>query len=168
METKAEQHALEAQQLPSFKSLSLPDIKEKVEQMLGLIGRSGIFSSYTDHSIKHINAMLKMLEWLIPPSTQAIMKPTEWLILVLAIYLHDLGMLVTEKEYRDRKENAEYVKWFDGLGKDTPGKEYLARTRRMNKEEKERFFSRSTSDWDTQGESANGSPASIHENGAPL
>lgn len=138
--TKAEQSADQTRSLRNFANLSLPGLREQVAQMLSLIGREGIFSAYTRHDISHIDTMLKMLDWLVPESTQGIMTPVDWLLTVLSIYLHDLGMLVTADEFKNRGDNAEFVAWLNGLDRTTEGREYVARTRRMDADEKERFY----------------------------
>jgi molecular chaperone HtpG len=138
--TKAEELADQSRQLPEFKNVSLPGIKEQVAHALKLIGRDGIFSTYTAHDISHINAMLKMLDWLVPDSTRGAMTSVDWLLVVLAIYLHDLGMVTTNKEYEKRQDNQEFVSWKESLTKTADGRDYVARTNRMNSEEKERFF----------------------------
>ena len=69
------------------------------------------------------------------------MTSADWLLVVLAIYLHDLGMLATEDEFRHRNEDPDFREWFEELDKGDEGGEFLARAnKRMNMEEKERFF----------------------------
>ena len=48
--------------------------------------------------------MLKIVEWLIPDITKEKMTYAEWLMLTLAIYFHDLGMVVTKDEFEHRDE----------------------------------------------------------------
>jgi molecular chaperone HtpG len=84
--------------------------------------------------------MLKMLDWLVPESTRKAMTPTDWLLVVLAIYLHDLGMVTTSAEYEHREDNREFTSWRDGLDKAPDGREYLARMNRMSAGEKQRFL----------------------------
>jgi molecular chaperone HtpG len=138
--SNAENQADKARQLPGFSNLSLPGLRQEIATMLGLIGRDGIFSTYTRHDISHIDAMLQMLDWLIPAETQSEMTPVDWLMAVLGIYLHDLGMSVTSAEFDGRTSNEYYTAWRKSLPASTEGLEYLARTHRMNEEEKERFF----------------------------
>ena len=139
--TNAERQADKARELPNFKNISLPGIHAKVTEMLGLIGRTdGIFSTYTFHDISHVDAMLKMLDWLIPPSTSEAMTSADWLMIVLSIYFHDLGMIVTSAEYEKRNENRSFRDWFDSLDKTTEGQDYLSRTKRMSEKEMDRFF----------------------------
>ena len=127
--------------LPEFQNFSLPGVRTKVAEILRLFGKvEGLFSTYTVHDITHIDAMLKMLDWLIPDSTRSIMSPLDWLITVLGIYFHDMGMVVAAQEFEQRRNNQEFTSWFDSLQKTSNGREYLARTNRMSAEEKERFF----------------------------
>jgi len=139
--TNAEKKADEARRLPSFKGLSLIDVRSKIAQMLGLIGRvEGVFTTYTVHDISHIDAMLKMLDWLIPPSTAKALTHADWLMIVLSIYLHDLGMLVTAEEFEARNENNSFTTWLKELGENSDGRDYLARTESMNQRERDVFF----------------------------
>lgn len=141
LSTKAEQQADKVRELSEFSNLSLPGVREQVTQMLGLIGNEGIFATYTKHDISHINYMLNMLDWLIPTETANKMTPADWLLVVLSIYFHDLGMLVTTEEYQQRKNNEEFQSWYKSLDRTNEGREYLlARTHRMTDDEKERFF----------------------------
>ncbi|WP_427501530.1 HD domain-containing protein [Methylomonas sp. MED-D] len=39
--------------------------------------------------------MLKNLDWIIPEQTKKVMSDADWLMIVLAVYFHDMGMLVT-------------------------------------------------------------------------
>jgi hypothetical protein len=139
--TNSEIRAQKASELPGFNNFSLIGVKEKVANILDLIGSiDGIFSTYTIHNIRHVDAMLNMLDWLIPPSTQEKMTPLDWLMIVLSIYFHDLGMVVTSKEYAKRMDNPKFVEFFESLDKDTEGKDYISRTEKMTDDEKDRFF----------------------------
>ena len=107
--TSAEQFAERAEELPAFSGLKLLHIKREVTRILSLIGRGGIFDEYTLHDVSHINAMLEMLEWLIPEETVSAMSPADWLMLVLAIYFHDTGMLVTREEFPTCARNRPFL-----------------------------------------------------------
>jgi len=50
------------------------------------------FEEYTDHSIKHIEMVLKAAEFLISDESFEYIQPKEVAILILAIVLHDIGM----------------------------------------------------------------------------
>ena len=99
----AEMHAQKAERLPAFMGFNLLNTKQKVADLLSFIGRGDLFDQYTKHDISHVDKMLRVLDWLIPYDTKEAMSPVDWLLIVLAIYFHDLGMLVTKKEYDLRK-----------------------------------------------------------------
>ena len=141
LDSNAETIADKARNLPEFKDFSLPGVKEKVADVLSMIGRvDGIFSTYTIHDISHVDATLNMLDWLVPSSTQEAMTPIDWLLTTLALYLHDLGMIVTSEEYKKRMENPNFSEFVDSLDKSPEGRDYLARTDKMGDDEKEEFF----------------------------
>ncbi len=103
--TSAEEKALAAQSLPPFQKFNLLGVKSEVADSLRLIGRSGIFAEYTLHDSVHLDKMLSSLDWLVPGETASQMTSADWLMIVLAIYFHDLGMLVTEAEFEARSES---------------------------------------------------------------
>lgn len=67
--TPIELKAQKACELDTFNTINIVGIKQKVQSMLGMIGRNGIFDEYTKHDISHINQMLKLLDILIPETT---------------------------------------------------------------------------------------------------
>lgn len=140
LKSRAEQLADKSRELPNFKSLSLPGIREAVAAILNLIGRNDVFATYTLHDISHIDAMLQMLDWLVPESTQRAMTPVDWLLLVLSIYFHDLGLVTTAHEFDGRVNNLEFTTWRASLDQTTDGREYIARTNRMSPSEQDHFF----------------------------
>ena len=109
--SKAEKKAEVANSLRAFISVNLVDIKTKIATLLGLIGRNEIFDEYTKHDISHVDRMLDSLESLIPDSTKEKMTTADWLLIVLSIYFHDLGMLVTKKEYEGRMNSKDFCKF---------------------------------------------------------
>ena len=110
LELFAEKKAEEAETLRIFSGLKLLHIKRQVESLLSHIGDNGIFSEYTKHDITHINEMLKLVEWIIPEHTKERLTAAEWLMLVLAIYFHDMGMIVTKEEF-DNRDKTEFVQY---------------------------------------------------------
>lgn len=104
--SKAEKLAEQAENLKAFSGLKLLHVKRQVALVLAQIGRDGIFDEYTKHDISHIDFMLDSLEWIIPNDTQDKLTPANWLMLTLAIYFHDLGMLVTKEEFKERKRSS--------------------------------------------------------------
>jgi molecular chaperone HtpG len=103
--TQAEKEAKRAESLPAFHGLNLLHIRRQVTRLLKLIGGDGIFDQFTAHDITHIDKMLDNLEWIIPDTTKNIMSPADWLMTVLSIYFHDMGMLVTAREFDNREQS---------------------------------------------------------------
>ena len=138
--TNAEKNAARAEHLPAFSGLKLLHIKRNVAELLGQIGGQGIFDSYTRHDISHIDEMLKMLDWLIPTNVQSIMTAADWLLIVLGIYFHDMGMLVTRDEYEARHKSE-----FDDFCKrvlfaEDVGTDYKAKVDTLDPDEASRFL----------------------------
>jgi hypothetical protein len=52
--------------------------------------------------------MLETTRWLIPDETQKEMTPADWIMLVLAIYFHDIGLLITRVEYENRYKDPDF------------------------------------------------------------
>jgi hypothetical protein len=104
LQTLAEQEAKKAEELEAFQDVKLKSIKAKVSEVLDLIGSGGIFDTYTKHDITHVNKMLDRLEWLIPEETQEEMTPADWLMCVISIYFHDMGLLVTKNEFNNKED----------------------------------------------------------------
>ena len=109
--SKIEQRAQQAEELNAFSGVKLTYIREQIKTVLALIGQNGIFDQYTRHDISHVDQLLAIAEWVIPEQTMQIMTPADWLMLVLAIYFHDMGMLVTKKEFESRNQNSDFLKY---------------------------------------------------------
>lgn len=103
--TNAEKNAEKAENLTFCSGIKVLHIRNSIEQLLAHIGRCGMFEEYTLHDISHIDEMLGIVDWLIPERTKAAMTYAEWLMLTLGIYFHDLGMLVTKKEFENRMKS---------------------------------------------------------------
>ena len=106
LSSKAEKEAVKAEDLTAFRGIKLLHIKSQLSLILNQIGRVGIFDEYTKHDISHIDYMLSSLDWIIPEKTQNIMTSADWLMIVLSIYFHDLGMLVTKDEFNKRDKSS--------------------------------------------------------------
>jgi hypothetical protein len=97
--SSAEAHASKAEAYPSiFGVVNLRSIRENIVEILKLVGRDGIFREYTLHDVNHIDSLLALVDKLIPPQTAHQLRTADWLLIVLACYFHDLGMLVTKQE----------------------------------------------------------------------
>jgi len=134
LDSVPEQRAAAATDLQVFNKINLVGIKDSVGQLLKLIGTSGLFQEYTVHDITHVESMLALADELTPASTQDRMTGADWLLIVLAIYFHDMGLLVSHDEYEARgnsgfaeycetnffggDDGAEYKSQIDGMGSD--------------------------------------------------
>jgi hypothetical protein len=137
----AEQSANEACHLAAFGGFSLTQTRRELEELLGRIGQFGFFDEYTKHDITHIDAMLMKLDWLVTPQTRKAMTPADWLLVVLAVYFHDLGMLVTKSEYEKRGES-EFEEFCKSTlnTPDAEGRDYSARLSSLSEPEREKFL----------------------------
>lgn len=108
-DSMAEKKAQECLSYSFCGSLNLQHIKDMLAKMLNHIGDNGMFAEYTMHDISHVNGMLSLLDKIIPDTTKYAMTPADWLMTVLAIYFHDLGMLISQDEYDNREKNPDYL-----------------------------------------------------------
>ena len=139
--SNAERLAKNAENFPAiFGSVNLTSIRENVGEILKLIGRDGIFREYTLHDANHIDAMLALVDKLIPPDTAAKLKTADWLMIVLSCYFHDLGMLVTKKEFENRNTCAEFLALKVDLLAGEKGKDYEEALGRLALDEREEFL----------------------------
>lgn len=124
LENYVEIQAEKAENLSLCRGLKLLHVRDQVEEILDHIGKIGIFEEYTVHSINHIDEMLGIIEWLIPEETKKAITSAEWLMLTLAVYFHDLGMVVTKEEY-DNRYNSEFKKYKDEIVNREEKTEYI-------------------------------------------
>ncbi|HEQ1859308.1 TPA: ATP-binding protein [Providencia alcalifaciens] len=108
-QSEVEKKAHKATDITIFKSISLANIKDKVAIILNQIGKNEIFDEYTKHDISHVDTMLDLVDTVVPEKTFQTLTSTECLMITLSIYFHDLGMLVTTKEYNNRESNANFI-----------------------------------------------------------
>jgi molecular chaperone HtpG len=140
LSSKAEQCAKKAENYPFFGSVNLTSMRDNVGEILKLIGREGIFREYTLHDANHIDAMLALVDRLIPADTAEKMKTADWLMIVLSCYFHDLGMLVTKKEYDSRNNCSEFLAFKTELLAGDKGKDYAEALEKLTQEEREEFL----------------------------
>lgn len=140
--TSSELYAQKAEKLAAFGGLNLLHIKRSVGSLLGQIGRGMIFDEYTKHDITHIDQMLKNLDWIIPEPTKKIMSDADWLMIVLAVYFHDMGMLVTKNEYEARTASGSGFQSFceQMLFAGPNGPDYKAKVEQLIGDDKDRFL----------------------------
>lgn len=125
LDSVVENNAIKAKSLSFCNGIDLLKIKNAVAEMLEVIGKNKIFEEYTLHNISHIDAMLKIVEWLIPNETKAHMSAGEWLMLTLAVYFHDLGMVVSKNEFESRLENPLFIEYKQKNSQDNLNDAYL-------------------------------------------
>jgi len=135
LNSEIELNAEKAENLRTFSGVKLLHIKKQVEVLLNHIGDIGIFYEYTKHDISHIDEMLKLAEWVIPAQTKKIMTSSEWMMLVLAIYFHDMGMVVTQKEF-DEREHSDFAEYKKKVYEGQSGEDYKKKVEKLSEPDK--------------------------------
>ncbi|POH60303.1 HD domain-containing protein [Arthrobacter glacialis] len=102
--SKLEKLASEALNRQSLGAYNMYSARQTLTEMLGAVGRTAEFSTYTKHDISHIDALLAAADWIIPTETLEQLTVADALLITLSIYVHDLGMLVTKSEYENRSQ----------------------------------------------------------------
>lgn len=139
--SNAERLAKEAENYPAiFGSLNLTSIRDNVGEILKLIGRDGIFREYTLHDMNHIDAMLALVDKLVPEETAKRMTTADWLMIVLSCYFHDLGMVVTKKEFENRRNGTDFPNFCEELYSGDRGKDYAGALENLNEDDLEEFL----------------------------
>ncbi|WP_159403722.1 ATP-binding protein [Streptomyces sp. NRRL S-646] len=133
--------AQQAGSLEAFGGISVVQTRREVEELLSHIGKDGLFDQYTKHDISHIVAMLGKLDWLITEETKEAMSGADWLLIVLATYFHDLGMLVTKDEF-ERRGQSSFADFCEEnlMTDDNDGRDYKTRIAELSEEEREKFL----------------------------
>lgn len=72
-----------------------------------------VFPDFTDHSILHSMDVLEFCNQLIGAEQVKRLGPEECYVLIMACYLHDIGMGVREKEYDEFCERLELASWLE-------------------------------------------------------
>ncbi len=75
---------------------NITKIRENVSPILGRI--SAFFTDYTNHDVSHCDQVVLNLNWIIPKKVINSLNRCEIQILLLACYLHDVGMALGENE----------------------------------------------------------------------
>jgi hypothetical protein len=142
LNSNAERLAEQAQQLEAFSAINLRHVRGEVAEALTSFGRLGLLEEYTKHDITHIDAMLAMYDWIIPDKTKAIMTSADWLLITLATYLHDFGLLVTRDEFDARESLGEHLSYRRKiLENDDPSvKDYRSQVEQLEKSQSEEFL----------------------------
>ena len=138
--SEAEKRAEKAESLKAFSGLKLLHVKKQVAKILALIGRDGIFDEYTKHDISHLDYMLESLDWIIPDGTKDKLTSSDWMMIVLSIYFHDLGMLVTKDEYKERYSNEIFNQYKSDVLEGKFGAEFKDKISKIVGDDQDRFL----------------------------
>ncbi len=139
LSSKAEQLAVQSQELQSFSRFNLVGVKQGLEAFLSQFGREGIFYEYTKHDISHIDTLLQMLDWVVVPGSAKAMTCVDWMLAVLAVYFHDAGLIVTREEFSNRGKTAFPDFKSSILGSAQPSA-YRERVEALEADDRERFL----------------------------
>lgn len=90
------------------------DLREAVEGWLGYIPAT--FGHYTGHTVQHSDEIIAQMSMLLfrdgnPTKPVVDLSPVEAYILVAAAYLHDAGMVVSDREKTEILECEEWKRW---------------------------------------------------------
>jgi molecular chaperone HtpG len=135
----AERLASEATSLPAF-PINLLDVRRNVETIMNEFRRHGFFEEYTVHDFSHCLEMIKLLDWVIPDETRKIMSGADWLMIVLACYFHDMGLIVTRDEFDARATTAFERFCTEHLFGGPTGADYKAKIDSLPSDQRERFL----------------------------
>ncbi len=137
--SKAKQRAYAAQSLSPFSHFNLVGTREGLIQLLDQIGRTDIFREYTKHDISHIEKLLGMLDWIAPRDTAKVMTPTDWMLVVLSIYFHDAGLVVTKNEY-DQRHLSAFPQFRDNVLSSPQPSQFQERSRALSGNDQELYL----------------------------
>jgi molecular chaperone HtpG len=137
--TEAEKRAAQATELESF-PINLLEIRRTLSMLLSEVGRYGFFNQYTTHNFEHVHEMLQTLEWLVPAESQSSMTKADWLMIVLACYFHDLGLLITNDEFAKRHQSAFPQFCADVLFSGSDGADYRAKVNELDEADRDKFL----------------------------
>jgi molecular chaperone HtpG len=138
--SELEKKANEASNLQAFSRVNLPAIKDVVQKLSAAIGRDGIFREYTLHDITHIDKLLELLDWIVPTETMSQLTAADCLMTTLAVYFHDLGMIVTKSEYENRASVPSFKDFRERAFAGAEGRDYQDKLSKLSPDEAERFL----------------------------
>lgn len=84
--------------------------------------------------------MISTLEWLIPNNVQDNLYSAEWLMIVLSVYFHDMGLIVTEKEFSERSSTGFSIFCENKLFQTASGADYRAKLSELSEDKRERIL----------------------------
>lgn len=101
------------------------------------------FEEYTDHGIRHINSVLKSADELISDDTFLLLSSDDILLLILAIFMHDIGMhiqLVAFREMVAKTSIDPNLKYFDKDSWSVLWNEYLDEAQKFSSRQRFDLF----------------------------
>ena len=137
--SRAEQAAQKAQNFSFLSHFNLVGARSSLVALLREIGSNGLFSEYTRHDISHVDTLLGMLDWVITSKSQTVMTAADWMMVVLGIYFHDAGLVVTKSEYDDR-DTSQFSSFKKTLLHSGEPSAYKERVAFLSADEAERFL----------------------------
>ena len=137
--SEAERKAAEAQLLFFLSKFNLAGVRNVFVPLLNEIGRNGIFAEYTRHDISHIDTLVGMLEWIVVPQAREIMTSTGWMLIVLANYFHDAGLVVTTTEFLATEQSG-FPSFRSSILSASEPSPYKEQVENLQPDEQERFL----------------------------
>lgn len=97
-----------------------PDLHKRFTEMVFVMqhtlgGFQRLFPGYTDHSVFHSLNVLDFCNELIGPRQLEMMNKDEVYVLLMASYLHDCGMAISQKDYEEFKDELGAEEYFSTL-----------------------------------------------------
>ncbi|MDB5469437.1 MAG: Chaperone protein HtpG [Caulobacter sp.] len=124
---------------PGF-AVNLSDVRRATSEILELFSESKLFKEYTKHDISHVNSMVSIAEWLVTDSCYELLTDADCFFIVLSIFFHDMGLIVTDREY-DRRDTTEYLQYASAfLFSGEAGQDYRAKVGNLTDEDREKFL----------------------------
>lgn len=140
-DSRIEAKAAEALGRSALGAFNLGAARAELKQLLGAVGQTAEFSTYTKHDISHIDALLRSVDWLITERTWGRLTVADALVLTLSIYVHDLGMLVTKEEFKNRHKSI-FGDFRESLLADesSRGVDFRERLKELDEDDREHFI----------------------------
>lgn len=74
---------------------------------------TGSYPRYGQHNAIHCQAVIHNIECLLGEDEIKRLSPTDCYAILMAVYMHDVGMCITEKDKREAVSSTEFVEWID-------------------------------------------------------
>ena len=137
--SEIEKRASAAPDLGAFTKFSLRATKDTVTELLAVVGQRDMFAQYTRHDISHVNKLLEIADWLVPSTSATNLTTADCLLITLAMYFHDVGMVVTTSEF-ERRDDSDFPEFRDGILNAAEEINYRDKIKRMTPNQIEPFL----------------------------